>query len=127
MKKIAFKDIRKGMTIVVFSLPPDRGVSYPRVGVVYSQDQAGDWMTEEGNHLTYQEFGEFDDYYLLEIPKPPEEPGSIIANVLLKDGEEFPLALRPNDMWLGQRKDGAVAAFISDDVATFDLAKVEVV
>lgn len=128
MKKIAFEDIRKGMTIAVVNPELiDRGVSYPRVAVVHSQDQAGDWRTEERNHLTYREFGEVEEYYLISGPSLPEEPGSVIANVVLSSGEEFSRAFRHTVMWMGQRKDGTVGAFTAYDVATFDLAKVEVV
>lgn len=80
-------------------------------------------MTEERSHLTYREFGEVDDYYLISGPSLPEEPGSVIADVVLHDGAELPLAFRISDVWLGQSGE----AFTSEDIVTFDLAKVEVV
>lgn len=129
MKKIAFEDIRKGMTLAVKTDNfPDGGVGYLRSGVAHRRDYAGDWRTEDGGPLTYfAEDGVFEEYFLLESPKPPEEPGSVIANVLLENSTEYPLAFRLSDVWVGQNNEGTVGAFTTEDIVTFDLAKVEVV
>ena len=129
MKKIAFEDIRKGMHLAVKTDNfPDGGVGYLRSGVAHRRDYAGDWRTEDGGPLTYfGEDGVFEEYFLLESPKPPEEPGSIIANVVLKDGAELPLVFRLSDVWVGTRKDCPSRTFTTEDIVAFDLAKVEVV